>query len=94
MDYEFILVFLLLVKYVDNIFFLNVREFLKIFVVLFMGSMEVERLFFCIWRIYIWFCNIMIIECFLDLVVIVMYVNVVIIDRSVVCEKFVVLYFR
>ena len=45
-DYESISVSLLLAKQVDNIFFSNVRELLKILAVLPMGSMEADEVVF------------------------------------------------
>ena len=45
-DYESISVYLLLAKKVDNIFFPNVRELLKILAVLPMGSTEVDEVVF------------------------------------------------
>ena len=45
-DYESITVYLLLAKQVDNIFFPNVRELLKILAVLPMGSTEADEVVF------------------------------------------------
>ena len=45
-DYESTSVFLLLEKQVENIFFPNVRELLKILAVLPMGSMEADEVVF------------------------------------------------
>ena len=60
-DYESISVSLLLAKQVDNIFFPNVRELLKILAVLPMGSTEADEVVFSIRRIhtYTWLRNTM-----------------------------------
>ena len=78
----------------DNIFFPNVRDFLKILAVLPMGSTEAKRSFSCIRRILTCLRNTMTTERLSDLAVIAVHANVVIIDRSVVCEKFVALHPR
>ena len=87
-DYESISVSSQNRQHAENIFFPNVRELLKILVVLPMESTEVERSF-SFMRI-----TIMITERLSDLAVIAMYAKAVTIDRSVVCEKFVALHPR
>lgn len=72
-------VIFIIVSYVDGIFFFNICELLKILVVLFIGSIEVERLFFCFCRFYIWLRLIMIMDRFFDLFVIVMYGNMMVV---------------
>lgn len=83
-----------LLSYVDNLFFFNIRELLKILVVLLIGSIEVERLFFCVRRIYMWLRSRMIIDRLLDLVVIVMYCYSIYIDWDKVYNKYMVIYLR
>ena len=78
----------------DNVFFPNARDFLKILAFLSMGSREAKRSFSCIRRILTCLRNTMTTERLSDLAVIAMHANVVIIDRSVACEKFVALHPR
>jgi len=79
----------LIASHADATFFPNVRELLKILVVLPIGSTEAERSFSCVRRIHTWLRSSMATERLSDLAVIAMHAFEIPVSREAICRRYV-----